>query len=402
RFGVFALYLVILGVIAELDSGAFFRWSRYRKWSFICAVILAVFLGNRHFSLFSPVRDSWPFRSVNASFEKMGPTRFPEYGRYWIIGDQRSADFGIDSLLQVYDPEISSVKGLYWESSRNNLVLSSYLATLLSAPVVLDHFYYWGYSCGNQKCIMDHFFRDYNVRGLMMESDQAMRYLRPERRDCYREIASRGETNQYRLKRMGEFSVLGTRYSNYWIEPKTLPVPAMTNTNHVIEVADFKSLVGFDDNRKGSMSDYIKRVYSNCEKDGKVASFTFLPGDQFNVLRSQPGAASAESVNPAEYQGKLEFRRLEPGKFRIRVPGDKDVLLRIKLNYFPLLELKRADGSPVRLFDAFPHMLAVAHGDLVLEFKKSWIMFFSYFVSILGALLLVLFFDKVASRFGVT
>jgi len=399
RFAVFSLYLGALGYSGILDGFFSNNWPMGRQRSFrIISVIAGLVIFSR-FSVFAPSLDRPAFTKAKVDLSGLGLTHFPEYGRYWVIGTDRSADFGIDSYLQSLDSEFRSLKGLYWESSRNNLALSSYLATLLSSPVVLDHFFYWGYDCTVQKCLMDHFFRDYNVRGMMIQEDRGLRYIRPERQACFREFVSKGETNFYRLKKMGEFSALGQKFSNFWLEPKTPGSLGKKNFNDALEVVSFLDLLPFAQGDKSSFSNHLKSIFMTCQT-GKMSDAVFIDSREYSRLRSEFTSRGGKGSSSTPVEGSLEFRRESPGRFHIHVPGDQDVLFKIKLSYFPLLRLTRADGSEVKLFDAFPSTLALAHGDLVLEFRRSGVMVFAYGVSILGLLIVLVFWRRMLQKLG--
>jgi len=387
RFAVFSLYLSILGISCLGERLSALSWRQGLKPYFVGALGLMAIFVLVEFSFFSPPLDSSSFRKTTLDLQSLGSTRFSEYGRYWVIGNTRSADFGIDSLLQARDPEFRSVKGLYWESSKNNLHLSSYVATLLSSPVVLDHFYYWGYNCEIQECVMEQFFRDYNIRGIIIPANGVLPYVKPERQACYQELLRRGETSMYALRKEGSFGLSGERFTNYSLDLKPWKDLTHTNTNRAVEVVDFSKLVPYPDDHADFFSDAFKAVFEGC-KTGQKSEALYLSASQYQRLRAELSGAGELARSSTPPQEALSLKRLGPGRFQIRVPGDRDVLVRMKLNYYPQLRLTRLDGSEVPLYDAFPAILAYTHGDLMLEFKRSPFMALSYLISISAVLVL--------------
>ncbi|MBU6376134.1 MAG: hypothetical protein KGQ59_09075 [Bdellovibrionales bacterium] len=405
RLSIFALYLGVLGYSMLWDEAYRSSWPAKAHQQFrVVSVVFAVALLVR-FSVFIPELGGPKFQASRVEFKDLGPTQFEDYGRYWVIGSQRSADFGIDSFLQVQNPEFRSLKGLYWESSRNNLALSSYLATLLSSPVVLDHYFYWGYDCEAHRCLLDHFFRDYNVKGLMIEKEATLKYLSSERRQCFQELLKKGETKLYRLQPKGSFSVQGTEFSNFWLESKAREKIFENETNRVVELVSPANLIPYNRSDPQAFSNFMKSIFMHCQT-GRMSRATFVDSKQLPQLRKEwvtrTGDASTESSEAlaGAQNRELQWTREAPGRFRIHVPGDQDQLIKIKLNYFPLLKLSRTDGSQVRLYDGFPSILAIAHGDLLLEFKKSALLYFSYGLSVLVFLVFAVFWRPIQTKLG--
>ncbi|MBU6376159.1 MAG: hypothetical protein KGQ59_09205, partial [Bdellovibrionales bacterium] len=397
RFGILSLYLGAIGIGVLLETLSTRPVDQLRRRVFWGVSLSTLAFAFYQFAFFSPPMDNWAFQKTRLDLNSLGSTDLEEYGRYWVIGVSRSADFGIDSVLQARDEKFRSVTGLYWESSRNNLQLSSYLATLLASPVVLDHYHYWGYGCDIQECVMEHFFRDYNIRGWMLPEDMRLPYLRPERQLCYQQILAKGETDRYFFRKLGSFRASGIPYGNYRIEMKPWKALSRTNSNRAVDIIDFSDVTPYDDKNSMYFADAFKSVFDSCKK-GIQSDSIFMKSSPYQKLKGKMVQDWGLFRDSPVLKNTPTLERVAPGRFKLEVPVERDVLIRIKLNYYPMFELRREDGSRVELYDAFPSILAYAHGTLILEFKRSWVMISSAVLSAFTVFFVFLFWRKLGAE----
>jgi hypothetical protein len=149
-------------------------------------------------------------------------------GRTLTLEPERTVDFSIDSLLWINNENYRSVKGLYWESTKTNNLLSTYLASILSPPVVLDYFYLHDFSCRQRMCILDHFAWDFGIKNLIAPRAGVLPYLTKESQSCWAQILSEKQTIFHNLKATESFNFNGKIYDVYKLEEKEHTETKMT------------------------------------------------------------------------------------------------------------------------------------------------------------------------------
>lgn len=365
RFAIIALFLIVIGYAVLLDAAASER-IRWRRWALALALGALGLAGLMKFRLQRFSHD-WP--SLTASDVQVEDPRvlaLPEYGRFWVIGDARSVDFGIDSMLATSHPEFRSTKGLFWESYRHHTLLSSWYATLLGPPVVLDYFYFHGYSCEVQSCLVDHFLRDYNVQGLIVDERLPLSYTSPLRRECYRQLLRDGGTTSFELVRQGAVRDAAKSYTVFRIAPRG------RLSNRVLEVVDPSEITAFDRRQELYYAAPLQAAYASCTQGQPERTFV----DERDVAAMPPAVLDRDA--------KLSFTKQTPTTFEIVVESPRPILFRIKLAYLPGVELVGEHGD-VPLFEGMSGMVAYGHGRMTLRYQRPSGVLLGYLVSVLVA-----------------
>jgi len=375
RFGIIALFLVVFGYALLIgDSREMAPWRRRLVLASVAGLCVAALVQFR----FQRYSFRWPsLTPSDVSVADAAALETPEYGRFWVIGDGRSADFGIDALLSAMHPNFRSTKGLFWESYRHNTLLSSWYATLLAPPVVLDYFYFYGYDCEVNACLFDHFVHDYNVTGWIVDERLPLHYVSPQRRSCYQEILNNGGTSSYDLIRRGTVSDAARTYTVFWLADKG---GRLSNT--VLEPVAAPQLMPFDPTMDGYFADGIKSVFQTCTNGGPER--TFIVKDDLAALRAK--APTLERAAPSN--AKFSFAKLDRTSFELVVDAPEPVLFRIKLAYLPGVELEGENG-PIPLYEGLSGMLAYGRGKMVLRYRRPSGVAVGVGTSLISAALLV-------------
>ncbi len=366
RFAIIALFLVVIGYGALLDDQTadlphWRRWALRAAIGSVCIALLLTFRLQRY------DRD-WP--SLTASDVRVDDPRaleLPEYGRFWVIGEARSVDFGIDSMLATSYPDFRSTKGLYWESYRHNTLLSSWYATLLGVPVVLDYFYYRGYTCEVHACLFDHFVRNYNIGGLIVDEALPLGYVSPPLRRCYRNLLDNHGTRSFELVKQGTVRDAAKRYAVFRIAPR----PGQLS-NRVVEPIATSELAAFDPGQEAYYAEPMKSAYASCTT-GQPAR-TFVEERDLAVM----------PVTGTPTTTRVSFTKQAPTEFEVVVDSPQPILFRIKLAYLPGVELVDPQGD-VPLFEGISGMVAYGRGRMVLRYGRPPGVLVGYLVSLLVA-----------------
>jgi hypothetical protein len=309
--------------------------------------------------LFSPLRvdpKSSLWKPSRMDFSSLPPSS-PEYGRDWILEHERSFGFGIDSMLMLKDRGFRSVKGLFWESGRSNPLISSYLATLVNSPVVLDYYFYHGYSCDIQKCLVDRFVEDYSIKRILIPESGMPRSARPEQQECFREILNSRKTPENDLIPKGSMQINEDRYL-------ALEVHSRNGANAAVEIVDPDRIVESRYYQGPSHQNVIQNRHASCLTYG-VRPEVFVEEAAYprvgRIRNEHPGSTTLSKT-------VASLREDSSGRFDLELPSPTPVWAWIKLSYFPGATLRDEDGVSVPLIPAYPGMLAYGKGRLTLEY----------------------------------
>jgi hypothetical protein len=301
------------------------------------------------------------------------------YGRTWVVGEHRAADSGLDSLLSIEDDGFRSVGGLYWESSRDNTLLSSYLATALGPPMVIDYFQHPSHGCAVGGCLLEHFASDYNVKRLVVDEAVELRYVPEEHVQCYRQMLASSGTAGLRLAKKGEIYEDGTTFGVFDLEPRRSPAEGGLSTS-AVETFTADRLNAIAATASGQQSHVLQDVFAHCSA-GETAHRVYLPRDE--LLRMKEEIPQAFRRAPAAVgSARAELRKVGTGRFEITVDAAQPVLFKIKLAYLPGIELRSEDGRRLPLFHGFPHAIGYGNGRMVLVYERTTAMVAGYVVSL--------------------
>ena len=112
-------------------------------------------------------------------------------GRTLVLGRTRACDFGLDYILLGAFPGFSSIRGLHWEGSNGNAVISSYLVTLFSPPVVLDYFYLVLNQCEEFDRVLKDAIDVFDI-GYITYGATDLEWIPEPKRSCWKQVLQNG------------------------------------------------------------------------------------------------------------------------------------------------------------------------------------------------------------------
>ncbi len=386
RFAMPALFILLVALGCLITKPLANKNFKFLKFLIVLTTLLNLGISHRlqRYSFLWPSLTPVDVEALRTLEDDLNQT---EMGRSWILHTDRPTDFGLDSLLAIQSPNALFSKGLFWESAKSNSLVSSYLATLLGTPVVLDYFYFFGYDCPTQACLMDTFSRTYNVDKWIFPKEISRLPTSRMRQECYEEIIKVGQTQNYLLNAQKEFQFQGQDWQLYRLISKTdTPISAA-------EVINFKQITPISDDRPQDLfSQSLKNSFDACQATGSDRYRIQMGYKSYDKVKN--AYLKSFSKPRANRKTEVEIQRIESGSYKLNVSGDEDALVWIKLNAVPGLKLFDRSGKEHPLFEAYPGVLAIAKGSMTLEYRRPLVFWISYLVSGLTFLFLTLGYFK--------
>ena len=380
RFTIIAFYLSIIGLsvgLSRLNVIGVKKSSRHWFGLALCASFLIYII--IAFNL-QKVDVHWPsLQRTYVDFRSVGDLHTKEYGRYLTFGKDRSCDTGIDSILSIQYPEFRSSKGLFWESSYTNTVQSSYLATLLSPPVVLDYFYYYGYSCPVQKCLMDQYFRMFNVNGFIGNMDY-LNYIKSPQKECYKQIVNEG-TNYFSFHQTGDLKVNSDVYPIYKTEPKPGATIPPSYSNEGVEIIQPSHMQVLTTNKDHFHREVMEKAFKDCNQSFET-SFTpiFLLPTEASHLEELKRLYPVPDVAPAQHVG-ISLQKIDDDEYIFDLPPRTTWFL-VKLAPQPGMRILNEEGDVVPTLKGMPYTYGIGQGKMRIVFARTWKFWLGYLVTL--------------------
>ena len=290
--------------------------------------------------------------------------------RWWTVGPYRSFDFALDSQLSIQFENFKSVKGLWWESHRDHLLMNSYIASLISSPVVLDHFYFYDLSCPVLKCLLDEFTKTYGIRGILLSLDELNFGMVPRNRPCLESLPSGSETPD------------ALTFDGHPFRSILLPsVPE----NQLIESISSEQLTLSSDRGAFGFAQPLQFSGQVCEKPGpkKPRRILIWPGEPLLKLHLP------ESPIPPQ---SFTSERLGAGHYRISPSKPSPGLYLFKLSPFPGLRVATLKGEPLPVISTNPGFVVKSSEPFEVHYGPSQAQQIGFGVSFLAMTLIAFFF----------
>ncbi|MCP3064309.1 hypothetical protein LXT21_36610 [Myxococcus sp. K38C18041901] len=384
RFDICGLVLVPAMVAAVLDAlPSTDPWRSHvaRAAAFVALALLAWLF---------PLRSGFtlPGRLAGGSrFAREGSTGVTDerFGRHFALEYRRPFDFAVESYLGVVDEHFRGPKGLFWESNTANHLVSSYMATLVGRPVILDHFYFGSFACPFQQCVLDHFLADFNITRFSVDTRVlSARPVAPEttlediktRAACYSRTLEEGGTPRFRFVPEPSFSVNGAPFRTVRVEPRD-GIAGGPAFNTSVELLPPSELMPFERAERYFYNAYFHPMGPACE--ARIHLRQTLVGDaEWQPLEDALAVAGPSVKLPPE---PATLNKEGPGRYRLDLPSVGPRLFKVKLAWFPGMRLVDAQGREQPLFRAYPHLLGIGEGTLWLEYRRPTVVWVAYGIS---------------------
>jgi hypothetical protein len=269
--------------------------------------------------------------------------------RWWTAGPYRSFDFALDSSLALEFENFKSVKGLWWESHRDHLLVNSYIATLISSPVVLDHFYYYDLSCPVLKCLLGEFSKTFAVRGVLLSLEEMNFGTVPRNRPCLDSLASGGGKSE-------ALHFDGYPFRSIYFAPSP--------ENSLIESISSDQLTLSSDRGPFGFAQPLQFAGQTCEKPGAtgIRRIMVWPGEPLSHFQ-----VPETPIPPHPFTSE----RLKAGAYRIIPTTPGPGLYLFKLSPFPGLKVTNDRGDVLPLVATNPGFVVKAAEPFQIEYGPS-------------------------------
>lgn len=379
RLAIISYFLFSVTIAEGVDA---FSASGGRRW--LLSALNVGFLS--YFLVFSkfwfPQAPGFTARPAPIQIDDSGANYLPAdpYGRYFVLGDIRAPDTGLDSLLMARHPEFRSSKGLFWESAYANPLHSSYLVSMFSPPVVLDYLFDPDFlNCEYLRRLTDQYFWLFNIKG-MIASDTDFNYLPPPKKDCWRTILSNG-TVRFHLAKRGEIRFGGKIKNVYQLDFRPPYAWVSGVTNNLVEVISRDQIQFLPASGKfpyfgGAAVHRFQAAKSTRAPD---ATLFALPEDRqvFDRL-----AAAEEGDRMRDAAPVVPALKLPDGTLQIDLPAEPTWFF-LKWSPQPGTVLTDSIGHPLEFVRAVPGIIGRAQGRIHVTVQRTPLMKFSYGISLI-------------------
>lgn len=389
RLGMPAVLLLLTGAALALD-----RATRQPKWWCVSRTLSLVVVGL--WAIEHQVGTTLEFYTKRASSISTSPSISshidPSWGheeglpRLWFIENGRRIDFGLESYLSLTRGDLFFSKGLLWESSRSNVLITSSLATQFGPPAILDYFYYYGYSCESRACLVEQMAYDQGLQGILYALETPPLYLTESTKLCFDKIVREG-TQHMTFVPKGDIVVNRTRYQAFSMISRN---SENARRREVAEQIRQSNLVFYDDSRDHEyFAPMFKEYFGSCVYDTKLNSSVFIREEYKAPLQSTLGSLA---TNNETVDATIHTERLGSGHYKVTVSGTRDpALIRIKLNYLPGFTIRDSQGRTLPIYEGLSGIVTYAHGEIFLDFERPRLFIAAYCVSLFG--IIALMFD---------
>lgn len=271
----------------------------------------------------------------------------PAENRVLAMGEYRSNDFAMDSVISSLDPDAHFVKGLFWEANDRNALLNSYLISLMSPPGVLVSAFYDTDNCIELRCMWGQFFNDFAITHVSTPALERINYMSYHKKACFSDL----------LK--------GLKKTDFTFNQKT-------HSLYELPVRTTTSLRPYSVTGEKWYDNYFLSVVGTCTRRENTAVSAIKP----------------------------EIQKVSNQEYRLNTHSQTDTLFSIPYNFVPGMKLFSEEGNEVAFDTIHPILTAKGKGTLKLTIKKTFVIQFAEYLSGLSlfAIALGLLVNKRKSR----
>ncbi len=297
-------------------------------------------------------------------------------GRTLVLGRTRACDFGLDYILLGAFPGFSSIRGLHWEGSTGNAVISSYLVTLFSPPVVLDYFYLELSQCDEFERILKDAVDVLDI-GYITYGEVDLGWIPEPKRSCWKRVLQTGLKGAS-LTPGGSFRFQGEDHKILIVDP-SLHARAVFFNPHESYFA----------NPSGKYPYFGGPVLGRMKAavDGLSTRSPGIFPENRDQFEKELLHESQTTVPP----GIPQYTQDPEGRYHFDLPSS-GAWVHLRVHPQPGMRIRDEAGRDLPLYKAYPGLVFRGAGKVTVEYRRPWVMGFSYCIS--AAFWLVLLFRR--------
>jgi hypothetical protein len=377
RLAILALYLVVFAIATTYEPAAQEAppGKLARRLRTSLAFLLLLFLA-RDFPPYRPDPASPAHRApvLTGSLPAAFPPTDPR--RTFFVPVDRPSDGQYPAFAAIRDGgDQWWSQGLYWESSRNQTLLSSHLATLLgSSNLVLDYWYYLRPSCAEWACFFDHFAARGNVGRIAVPSGVTPAYFEGERLACLADAKQHG-TPGFDWQAQTPAVLAGQTFELYALQPRA----DKGFDAALVEGLAADRLTPLAEAGRGFFAEPMNGLYDAC-RTGRRDDRVWLAAADLARLTPLPTVAP----------NRVGVRRRASGDYQLQVESPGPAAFLVKLSWYPGFELRDARGERLPLVPVVGGMVGVGTGELTLRYRPTAWRYLGYGASLLALVMLAI------------
>lgn len=380
RFTILSYLLIIIGIGKLFDS---LVEMKFKKALYVISFFWVLPILHTNSSLTKFFHDEKLQKNENKLIANL--PKSIESGRSFLIDSSRPIGTGVESLLSVEFPTFRSTKGLFWESSYTNNISSSYLATLLGLPSVLNYYRSYEDPCSIKKCFMEEYFRTYNVKFLIVDILNT-NYLLEEEKQCWNKFLKNGSVN-FKFRDEGDLQLNNSQYDIFSIQPQNMKSQIQTSSVELIHADQIKFL---NDKPFEVLRLTMMNLKAQCYSSGPMgdSSFFLHRSDEKSFqefLKLNPNKTTAAQTYP------INIKKISENKFEFELSQFPAWFI-LKIAPQPGMEMIDEVGNKLPIFRSYPHTLSYGQGKISLIFVRTPIMIFGYIITIMTVLSSIVYF----------
>ena len=288
-------------------------------------------------------------------------------GRTLVLGRTRSCDFGLDYILLGAFPGFSSIRGLHWEGSTGNAIISSYLVTLFGPPAVLDYYYLNPPYCGAFERVLKDAIQVLDI-GYLVYGDVDLEWIPEPKRSCWKQVISKG-LEEVPWIPAGSFRFQG--------EPKNILVVDPRHHSRAVYFNPHESYFATPNGKYPYFGGpVLARMNAAMEGVSQVAPGIYPEDrDTFNQeLLRKPEPAVRSGVPPVTSLGK--------GRYRVGLPSN-EAWVHLRVHPQPGMRIRDSKGAEIKFMKAYPGLVFRGAGTVEVTYQRTVLMWISYGVSLI-------------------
>lgn len=368
-----ALLLIGYGLLLGITPKTSVRSSRFSyglSWTLIGLMIVLLWQWGAYRTWLKPMSLEWLERFTH----ELG---VPEHTRVLTFGNKRPGDFHQSTILHTLRTDFQTVGGLFRESHRSNLLISSYMASLLGPGwFVLHGMHATDPTCDHYERIFEDFISRYAIGVLALPDERFQPYLGGSKRACLDAVLQKKNiTGSYALSWPVRYTLQQTPFQVYEIAPvpnawvsNAMIVPITEDMN--INYLPLGSIIPLEPIMTGT---YEADVFETLRKTVFVTDETVVP-----------------EIHAARFEGdtqpiSLSMTERRPWVYEITMEGVKTpTAFFMKMHRYPWRRLVDASGKKLPLYDAFYGMIGIGQWTMLLEYKKPAVFRLAYGMSVIA------------------